>query len=550
MLLDARGLASGEEVEVDLCIVGGGPAGLTLASQLADSGARICVLESGGREFETRHQDLSDAKNHGTQLSNLRHMRRRQLGGNSNTWNIQMREGDPPEIGVRYAPLDAYDFEHRPWLAHSGWPFGKEELEPYYARAHEICRIGPYTYRAEDWEDAAAPRLPLDERNVVSGVFRFGPSRVFFEEQVRKLERADNVRLLVHATALELQLDDAGEQVARVKVATVPGHHVYVRAKQFALCLGGLENARLLLLSNRRRAQGLGNQHDLVGRYFMDHPLTDAGLFTPHDRALFRRMFLYDLREVRGTPVIGRLSIAEPAMRAHQLLNATAYLFPRPSPRRAAAVHAIGLLKDPIVAGELPVRPLRSLLQVAAGLDYVAYAAYLQRRERQAVLHGFARGGWSRRPAYLGRFESFRVLLQTEQQPEPQNRVWLGEERDRFGARKLELYWRWNDEDRQRVARTRSLLADALSAHGVLESFNAPDGLPPLSVPAGLAHHMGTTRMHRDPKLGVVDEHCRVHGVHNLFVGGSSVFPTGGYANPTLTVVALAARLADHLAPR
>jgi choline dehydrogenase-like flavoprotein len=541
---DARRLASGEVVDVDVCIVGSGPAGLTVASELAETRARVCVLESGELELDLQKQALSDAENHGTELSNLRNMRRRQFGGNSNAWNIVLRDGDPPARGVRYAPLDAYDLEPRAWMPSSGWPISKIELEPYYRRAHRICGLGPYSYDARDWEDAAAPRLSLDEQRVVSGVFRFGP-RDAFKQRAQQL--GDNVRVYLHATALELQLDDAGHAVSRVKVATVPGHHVYVQAKRFVLCLGALENARILLLSNRRHERGLGNQHDLVGRYFMDHPLVDAGLFTPHDRTFFERASLYDLRLVRGEPVMGRLSLAEPLMRQLELLNATAYLYPRPSPRRAAAVHAIGLLKDPISAGELPKQIVRNALKVALGLDYVLYAAYLQRREGQAVLHGFGRGGWSKLPGRLDRFESFRVLLQTEQSPEHDNRLWLGEQRDRFGARKLELQWRWSDEDRRRVARTQRTLADALAPHGKLALELAADRLPALSLPAGLAHHMGTTRMHREASHGVVDEHCRVHGVDNLYVGGSSLFPTGGYANPTLTIVALAARLADHL---
>jgi choline dehydrogenase-like flavoprotein len=546
MLMDARRVASGDVIEAELCVLGGGPAGLTLASELSGSGLRVCVLESGGVEFDAGLQDLSDATNHGSELSSLRHMRRRQLGGNSNAWNIQLPNG---ELGVRYAPLDAYDLEPRSWLASSGWPFTADELEPYYRRAHAICGLGPVAYDARSWEDTHAPRLPLDERQLVSRVFRFGPRDAFFGALRRRLECAEDVQLLVHATALELLTDDSGQRVERVKVASVPGHHLYVRAQRFALCLGGLENARLLLLSNRQHPAGLGNQHDLVGRYFMDHPLVDAGLFTPRDRGLFARASLYDLRVVQGEPVMGRLALSESLMRDQQLLNATAYLFPRPSPRRAAAVHAIGLLKDPLRAGELPKRPLRSLLRIAAGLDYVLHAAYLQRTAGQAVLHGFARGGWSQLTGQLGRFQGFRVLLQTEQSPDRENRLWLGEQRDRFGARKLELFWRWSDDDRRRIARMQSLLADALAPLGKLVLNKARDGLPELSLPAGLAHHMGTTRMHRDARHGVVDENGQVHAVDNLFVAGSSLFPTGGYANPTLTIVALSARLADHLRP-
>ena len=144
------------------------------------------------------------------------------------------------------------------------------------------------------------------------------------------------------------------------------------------------------------------------------------------------------------------------------------------------------------------------------------------------------------------RATAFGLLINLEQAPDPENRVTLDAERDRFDLPRPAIHWRWRPLDQRNLTRIHAMITAELEGRG-LGRVEITAGAPP---DPNAHHHMGTTRMHRDPRRGVVDEHARVHGVANLFVAGSSVFPTSGFANPTLTVVALALRLADHLARR
>jgi choline dehydrogenase-like flavoprotein len=545
VLIDARDLAVDEVVKADVCVVGSGPAGVTLAREFAGHSARVVVLESGGLELDARAQELNDVLTVGDAFLSPRLTRHRQFGGNSNTWAIKLGGGD---MGVRYAPLAAIDLEQREGLQDSGWPLTFAELQPFYARAQKVCQLGVNDYRASAWQREGSEPLPLDPKRVVTSMFQFGPRDVFYRVYRDELAHAKNVRVYTHATALELEGDPSLTSVRRVKVGSVPGRTFVVEAKLFVLAMGGMENARVLLQSNRQQTAGLGNANDLVGRYFMDHPLVDGGLLIPKERSFIDRMSLYDLRRVDGTSVLAKLGLAPELLRSERLLNSAMLLFPRPSPRQTEAIVAFKSMAESAARRELPPDLLRTLGKTAAGLDYVLRASYLAARHKQSLYHGFGRGGWSDIADNGKRFEAFQVFMQTEQAPDRNNRLVLSSERDHFGCPKPELHWRWGSVDRDSVVRTQQLLAEEIARAGIGRfQIKRVDGEPDLCRPSGVAHHMGTTRMNSDPKRGVVDLQGRVHQLANLYVAGSSVFPTGGYANPTLTIVALAARLADHL---
>lgn len=545
MLIDARNLALDEVVKADVCVVGSGPAGITLAREFAGHNARVVLLESGGLELDARAQELNDMRTVGDPFLSPRLTRHRQFGGNSNVWAIKIGNG---EIGVRYAPLDEIDFERRDAVPHSGWPITRAELMPFYARAQRICGLGVNDYAASAWLRSGSEPLPLEPASVVTSMFQFGPRAPFHDGYRDELMRASNVGIYVHATALELEGDPSLTRVTRLKVGSAPGRTFTVEASHYVMAMGGMENARILLQSNRQQSVGLGNAHDLVGRYFMDHPLVDGGLFVPNDASWFDRMALYDLRRVDGTSVLGKLGLAPERMRSERLLNSALLLFPRPSPRQSEAIVAFKTIAETALRREVPQDLLRMLGKTARGIDYVLHASYLAARHKQSLYHGFGRGGWSELVGNQTRFQSFQVFMQTEQAPDPNNRLLLSAERDAFGCPKLELRWRWGQRERESVARTQQLVADELARAGIGRfEIKRVNGEPDLCIPSGVAHHMGTTRMHEDPKQGVVDAQGRVHQLSNLYMAGSSVFPTGGYANPTLTIVAMAARLADHL---
>lgn len=554
MLIESPGIVHDSCVTTDICIIGSGPAGITLARELMGQASHVCLLDSGSKESNVKAQDLSVGHTIGEPFLSLQATRNRQFGGNSNVWSIKTGRDENRQwtIGVRYVPLSDIDFQEREWVPHSGWPISREELVPYYERAQRVADSGPFAYEPEFW--AAPPIQPVDfgEHSFQSVVYQFGRRNVFYEDYYEELKAAPNVDIHLDATVVELEMSEDNTCIQKVQVKSLTGKTYWVEAKVFVLATGGIEVARLMLASTKTRASGVGNENDLVGRFFMDHPLVDAGRLYPANPQDFQKAAFYDLRKVNGHPVMGHLMPSNTLMAEHHLLNTAIVLFPRPKPRQTQAILALkelveqGYLKRPVPAHWSKI--LGGLIKVAGGMDYVLEAIYLAKQFDQSLLHGFGRGGWAEQPQIHGRFQSFEVLLATEQAPDPNNRVQLGSDRDALGMPRVELNWHWGQANIDSVRRTQDLLASAVEQAGLgkMVPFRR-DGQPYLSGPAGLAHHLGTTRMSSHPSQGVVNENCQVHSVPNLYVASSAVFPTGGYANPTLTILALSLRLADHL---
>jgi choline dehydrogenase-like flavoprotein len=533
MELDARGVADGSLLDADLCIIGAGPAGLTIARELAGGDVRVLLLESGGRRPDPAAQALAAGTTTDRTYADPGVTRRRQAGGTAQDWNTAVG----PEIGAKYVPLDPIDFEERAWVPGSGWPFDRAHLEPYYARAHAVCGLGPGTYRPEDWTDPERRPLPLQDGRVTTGVYRYGLARPFTDTHLEHVCRASNVVVCLHGTAVEIVPEAGGRAIGHVRVACLGGTAFRVGARLFVLAAGGIENARLLLLSRGGGPAGLGNEHDLVGRYFMDHPRDYSCALVPAVPTLIERAGFYDVHETRDGFVMGRLTLTAECLRREQLLNMSATLRPRPPGHRSEGMQALRALGG--TSFRRPGLILRRAGPVAARLADVLGYGY------RRYVRGYAGvdAEWSTLPDLIHRFGTFELLLNLEQAPDPDNRVTLGAERDALGQPRPHVAWRWGERDRRSLDRAREILAEDLGRAGI-------GRIVPISgttLDPNAHHHLGATRMHRDPRRGVVDEHGRLHAAANLFVAGSSVFPTGGCANPTLTTVALALRLADHL---
>ncbi|MBD2056318.1 GMC family oxidoreductase [Oculatella sp. FACHB-28] len=549
MLIDSRTLPADQVVETDVCIVGAGPAGVTLARELAGQDFQVCLLESGGLDFDPDTQALCEGKTVSPQrypADELHVGRCRQFGGSANYWCIQI-DRDENQAHVRHVTPDDIDFEQRDWIPYSGWPFRKADLAPYYQKANAICKIGPDTYEAAAWETEQAKRLSFQGDRIQSSVFQFGPRAVFTHEYREELNHASNVTTYLNANVLEVETNETATAATGLRVATLDGKEFRVKARIVVLATGGFENARLLLLSDKVQKNGLGNQNDLVGRFFMDHPGFRFGVFIPADRKLFNTTALYDLHRVKGTPIMGKLTLSEEVLRQEKLLNICVMLVPRPSGYESKAVNSWRNLLSAVKRKQLPKEIWKHVKNVVSDLDDIVNYAY-RRAKKLEFIYSPRMGGWSRRPADIRNLKAFEVIAQAEQTPNPENRVTLTDECDRLGRRKVCLTWRWSDIDLETIRRVQQILAQEF-AQSELGEFQPRDeiegGLPRFG---STHHHIGTTRMHPDPKQGVVDENCQVHGVSNLFIAGSSVFPTGGgYANPTLTIVALAVRLADHV---
>ncbi len=540
MMIDARSLPPNEILETHVCIIGTGPAGITLAREFANQNFQVCLVESGGLDYDPETQALTAGTSIGDRYPDLTQSRRRQFGGTSHCWGAP---NSHKESGFRCLPLDDIDFEQRDWLPYSGWPFAKSDLDPFYERAQRVCQIGPYAYNAEDWEDDRTERLPFTSDRITTTMSQFASRTPFTDDYRREVDQATNITTLLYANVVELETDATTQAVTRVAIACLSGQKFWLAAKVVILATGGLENARLLLASNRQHPAGLGNQNDVVGRYFMDRPILSARLI-PYDASLFDRTALHDIHWVNGTPVMARVKLTEDLMRREHLLNNGAQLFPRPQPRQREATIALRSLLTSVRQGK-PTQTMFNHLTVALrGADYLV-AAGLWSAVRQ--LPSLRRGDWSYLPYEKRRFSEFEIFYQLEQAPDPNNRVKLSLERDRLGQPQTEVHWRLNPIDIQNARRVQEIWAEEFAQAGFGELQFAREGEPLKFEKEAMHHHLGTTRMHSDPKQGVVDANSCVHGIPNLFVAGSSVFPTAGYANPTLTIIALALRLADHI---
>lgn len=539
MHIDARQFPVDSVLDTDVCIVGAGPAGIALARELKNQSFRVCLIESGGFELNLETQALCNGKTTGIPYPDLRQVLRRQFGGIANNWGAPIGY---KQLGFRCIPLDEIDFEQRDWVPNSGWPFGKTELDPYYTRASTLCNPA-YLDTPKSAFHQRQPSPVFDSERLELGVCHYGLRSLFTHDYRQEILQADNIQLLLFANVIEIETNEWNTAATRLKIACLENRQFWVSAKYVILAAGGIENARLLLASNHQQPAGIGNQHDVVGRYFMEHPVVSLGHVVQSRHILSSAIGLCELKHVGAVPTTTIVKLSPTVMRQQQLMSAYIQLFPRPLKRQAAAIEAVRSLLAALQDGRKPEQMNELFKQILSGLDYLAASGFW------AILRelpGFHRSVWDFFPLEKRRFSRYEVLACLEQSPDPDNRVMLSKDCDRFGKRLAELRWHLNDHDRETLNQLKKIWCEEILCAGI--SGSAPeedvDGMG-LRQPG--FHHMGTTRMHLNPRHGVVDAHCKVHGVNNLFVVGSSVFPTAGSANPTLTILALAIRLADHI---
>jgi choline dehydrogenase-like flavoprotein len=531
MFIDARSVMTGALIEADICIVGAGAAGITIAQEFIASSVNVCILESGDLDFDWHTQSLYEGANVGLRYFDLDVCQIRYFGGNTNAWGGWCR------------PLDPIDFSHRPWVANSGWPFPASELRSYYREAHALCQIASDDYDPDravaEVGHERARLLPLDPRKLEASIYRFSTPTRFGQIYREALRKAANVRCYLNANVLKIKTTDDARTATELAVGTLSGTRFSVAAKHFVLAAGGIENTRLLLLSNEVISAGLGNQNDLLGRFFMEHPHTKRRLIA---RARAMPSALYGLT-FRDRGLSARLSLPVPLQEREELLNYSANIHPVYFGHNTSGWLAFRKLvlsidgarrSDPYVRFPPYGRrglSLKEVFDIARQFDRVTLAAFLQYFQPERFISGFV------------------LESKSEQAPNPDSRVTLDHPRDAFGLNRVKLDWRTLSIDRRTVVRSEEIIGEELQRLGI--GTLAP--LDPSEVegwPANLEggwHQIGTTRADDDPKRGVVDPDGKMHGMANLFVAGSSVFPTAGAAPPTLTIVAMALRLAGHL---
>jgi choline dehydrogenase-like flavoprotein len=535
MFIDARTVPQDTAVQTGICIIGAGAAGITLALSLRDAGFPIALLESGDLDFDSDTQNLDAGEVGALPNFPLDVSRLRFFGGTTNHWDGWCR------------PLDALDFQRRAAIPLSGWPLQKSALTPYYEQAQRVCQLGPHDYDADFWIRQTGQTAPkFDPARLKTAVFQVSPPTRFGQAYREQLRQSDTVSVYLNANAVDLQSNATASAVEQVKVATLGGSTFVVRAKFVVLAAGGLENARILLLSSGVQPAGLGNTYDLVGRYFMDHPwFTQAAVvrFTTPDPPL---PLLFGETPLRGTTVFATLAPGDADM-PQEISNPAATggfrIVMQKLHRVIGGLDSLRAVFGSLAGFSLPPDLWDQLGSILHDRDAVADALY--RAVTRQRTSPFAPAIPTTGPAVGASLD-----INIEQTPNPDSRVMLTHQRDALGQNRLILFWRLNDIDRRTYRRAQEMAGLEFGRLGIgrLNAKPLPDnGWPPFGGMFGSRHHMGTTRMSNDPRTGVVDATCRMHGLSNLYVAGSSVFPTSGYANPTLTIVALALRLGDEL---
>ncbi len=491
MFIDARTIPDGTVLTPDLAIIGGGPAGITLALALANARLSVALFESGGMDFDAATQALYAGAKAGVSYLALDGSRLRFLGGSTNHWGGWCR------------PLDRIDFEQRDWLPHSGWPIKRAELEPYFSRAQALVEAGPFVYDgAEDWAKAAAP-LKLADGGVYTSWFQFSRTRDsvlpthFGQRYADDLKKIRNLKLYHEANVTGLRLSPGGVRLDHLDLATLSGRRFTAKPKFTVLAAGAMESARLLLASNDVMTRGVGNANDLVGRFFADHPI-------PRDTAT---LVVFD----------GRLADYYPNNMVTNGAIFRATFAPRETWQRdSQMLGSLTTVEDPVK------------------LDDLGKAAVAETAAAFGIDASNAR--------------AFSLGCGMELAPDPERRLTLTDTRDALGMPQLKLDMRVSDSDFDHYRATiKELGRQLLAAKTGMIRLNRKTREEWLSVIDWGNHHLGTARMSDDPKTGVVDANLAVHGVGNLFVAGSSTFPTYGASNPTMNLVALTLRLADHL---
>lgn len=509
------------ELTADVAIVGAGAAGLTVCRRLLAQGLQVILLESGGLDYERSTSDLNVGHITGEPYYDLDDARLRFFGGSTAIW------------GGRCAELDPIDFERRDWVPHSGWPIRYEAVRPYYAEAWRALDLPPDPHR---FLPPSMPPFRDNELEAHAWLFDNQADRFSFRRN-RDLARTPGCTIVTHATVREIVAGANGDAIERLDVTSLSGRSLTVRAKTYVLAAGGIENPRLLLASRSVMPEGLGNRYDQVGRYFMEHPHGRGGKVV--GGATWRLLKAFQKHRRENFDVAAVITPSAKLQQEAGLLNTALSIVPRrPAHAREALLMRAYLRArhkgHPTTGGRALWRTVK---KTVGTLQRVSDPL------RPWIMHK------------LGRMD-VALLLRAEQAPDPESRITLAKDRDATGMPRVKLDWRIGELD----VRSASGLVAALGRElkrldlGTVEPTAWLAGTEWVTDqlvsthPIGGYHHIGTTRMSDDPRTGVTDSEGRVHGLANLYVVGSSNFPTSGWANPTLTIIALAARTADLIA--
>ncbi len=507
----------------DVCLVGSGPASITVAHELKDSGLRIIILEGGNENYNHDSQKMYAPAFPPHYYEDTTHDRVRMLGGSSTHWENNTSE---------YLPSD---FLKKDWIQYSGWPISYEDVAAHYPLAAEYCSTGQDSYDSEYWHKSLNISDPVAASHYIRTGIKKSPKQPtrFFKKYHQALAQSPNITIVKNANLKDIEYDPVTKNITSMRFCNYELDGFDVFAKRFIMCLGGIENARFLGIFNEKYENQLGNRYDQVGRYFMDHPLLRAAQLYPTQDSLglLKQRAYRDKRFISGF-----LEHNDESILKHEIVNVRMPLFKASEYKLSTGIESAHVFAQALQDGQLPDHSFSHLWNILRDADMVLEGVSRKKLGKHLFASSSEQNG-------------FETLIMFEQLPHYDNRIWLGQTRDKFGLKRHRVTWKFHDKDIKLGWKSLEIMAAELASTKVgrlriLQEFEERLQKEKLFV---CHHHMGTTRMAENEAEGVVDSNQKVFNTNNLFINGSSVFVTGSHIPPTLTITALSIRLAKHI---
>ena len=514
MHVDARRIENGTTIEGDICIIGAGAAGISIALEFMDGPFKVILLEGGGFEYEDRIQELYNGTTSGQPYYPIKSSELHYFGGTTGHW------------GGYCSPFDPIAFEKRSWIEKSGWPVNRDILDPYYKRACPILDIENFEFDLKYWQerDPSLISMPFDDEVVWTKLWKFSAPTRFGTKFREPIVHAKNIYLYTYANVVDITTNESVSEVRNVTFKNYAGITGSVTARYFILACAGIQNPRILLAANKQAPFGLGNENDLVGRYFMEHAEFKSAELWLNQKSDLK---LYMIVQPR---VQGEIAVKPKIQQEQEILNGIVSFIPLDYAKAMPSYIELWNTTDP----RENEHRTREAMSKTTGTPL------------HRIIERF------RPPQSRLMHQAFQMSIRMEQAPNPLSRVTLSGVKDELGMPRASLHWAFTSKEKRSMRRIYEIIGQQAGASGfgrvhlMEELWDERDEKLPVTTSGGW-HHMGTTRMSDDPKNGVVNADCRLHSIQNFYIAGGSIFPTGAGVNPTFTIVALAIRLADHL---
>jgi choline dehydrogenase-like flavoprotein len=513
MFKDLKDFSSNSILEYDICVVGSGPAGISVAKQLLDTDHRIAILESGGLDPEAEYQELNEGKNSGSSFLSLDSSRLRCFGGAGKLW------------AGHCAPFKSTEFNKKPFIPLSGWPISFSDLKTYYKQAAKMLGISyekfyDKSFLGNTFTEKSFKEFNRDNSFISANVLQYSNvnNRDLAEKYRMDFEFSINTDVIFHSTVTQLNLTNNAKGVDSVSIADLNANKAIIKAKIFVLACGALENPRILLMSDKIYKKGIGNSNGFVGSCFMSHPGV-GGIAQVH-KTSSEECISYDKKN-NSYGVFFEISSNERSKQ--EILRHSFGLTP----------YKDLLDRHTYTSGKFfseGIKLFKNFNLISSIKKFVCEIKDLREQE-------YSPKNWS-----LG--------VGIEQPPRLSNNLKLHTTKDDLGMPKINMHWdNIGKIEKDTIVKSVKIMARELGLLGTgkIKFTNALLSGESYKIDDPINHHIGTTRMSDSSKTGVVDKNCKVFGISNLYIAGSSVFSTSSIVNPTYTIVALSLRLGKYI---